>query len=117
MNARAPAGRRPPLSSAPALRPGWCRLRVLVLLLALVVPGTHAEAHAAPTAASDVVQHDGLDSALRPPSRAVHRPPAPARPSPLTDPLTAVPPTRPLPPQSRPPYTLHADRSSVVLRC
>jgi hypothetical protein len=106
------------MSGTRALRPGraWLRVLVLVLLLALVVPGAHAEAHAAPVLAGDVVQHDGLDTALRPASRAVHQPLAPVRPAALTGPVTAVAPAGPLPLPPGPPYALRA-RSSVVLRC
>ncbi|MFJ5836301.1 hypothetical protein ACIQGO_05890 [Streptomyces shenzhenensis] len=106
------------MSSAPTLPRGRAWLRVLVLLLALLVPGAHAEAHATPVVAGNVVQHDGLDTALRPPSRTVHQPLAPAaRTVPLTVPAPAVPHDRPLPvPAPRPPYALYA-LCSVVLRC
>ncbi|MFB7497415.1 hypothetical protein ACFC09_22505 [Streptomyces sp. NPDC056161] len=104
------------MSSARTLRSGRVRLRVLVLLLALLVPGAHAEAHATPIVVGDIVQHDGLDTALRPPSRAVHHPLAAAGPSPLADPPTAAPHAPPLPLPPRPPHALRA-RCSVVLRC
>ncbi|MFD4261844.1 hypothetical protein ACFWR9_30545 [Streptomyces sp. NPDC058534] len=51
------------------------RLRVLVLLLALVVPCAHATAEAVPTAtvAGAVGEYDQVDSALRAPVRSGRR--------------------------------------------
>ncbi|MER6290371.1 hypothetical protein [Streptomyces sviceus] len=93
-------------------------LRVLVLLLALLVPGTHVQAHAMPPAsAGEFVEYDVLDTALRPPARAVHRVVVPLRPAPRPETVPAVPADRPpLPGSPRPPYALPALRS-VVLRC
>ncbi|MFF4754750.1 hypothetical protein ACWD5R_17415 [Streptomyces sp. NPDC002514] len=103
------------MSSTRTLRSGRVWLRVLVLL-ALLVPGTLTEAHTTPVVAGNIVQHDGFDTALRPPPRAVHHPLAAARPSPLADPPTAVPHGQPLPLPPRPSHALRA-RCSVVLRC
>ncbi|MFF6913386.1 hypothetical protein [Streptomyces sp. NPDC012466] len=95
-------------------------LRVLVLLLALLVPGAHAEAHAGPTATvsgeSTTVECDVLDSALRPPARGSRRTAVPLSPAPLRAPgpaytahhCVAVPPS--------PPYDPRPLRSEV-LRC
>ncbi|MFD7695169.1 hypothetical protein [Streptomyces sp. NPDC059805] len=97
-------------------------LRVVVLLLALLVPGTGAHAHALPvavTAAAEAVEHDTLDAAVRPAARSErragtrrsvrrcagppHRPPlAPA--TPRTDRPAAIPSVPPL-------------LRTVVLRC
>ncbi|MFE1076744.1 hypothetical protein ACFW5W_36860 [Streptomyces sp. NPDC058783] len=62
-------------------RLGAC-LRVLVLLLVLVVPGTHVTAQAVPvTPVAGAGEYDHLDSALRVPGRraAVVRPRPPCR--------------------------------------
>jgi hypothetical protein len=96
-------------------RHAW--LRVLVLLLALLVPGAQAQVHAAPLVAGQSAEYDVLDTAaLRPPARTAHHPAAPARPAPL-----AAPPhgsgrdhSLPAPPwRSYPLLTLR----TVVLRC
>ncbi|MFB6850321.1 hypothetical protein ACFCXS_36530 [Streptomyces sp. NPDC056373] len=99
-------------------RHAW--LRVLVLLLALLVPGAHAEAHSGWTAPvsgeNTTVECDLLDTALRPPARGVRRVAAPPAPAPLPNPGPAhatqrsvrVPPSAPHGP--RPPR-------SEVLRC
>lgn len=105
------------MSGARTLPHGRAWLRVLVLLLALLVPGAYAEAHATPVFAGDVVQHDDLDTALRPPSRAVPQLLVPVRPAPLALPAGVLPHGRPLPaPAPRSPYALRA-LCSVVLRC
>ncbi|MFJ3306179.1 hypothetical protein ACIPSA_24235 [Streptomyces sp. NPDC086549] len=91
--------------------------RVLVLLLVLLVPGTRAELHAAPVVSADVVDHDTLDTALRPPSRTAPRPAVPGRPaSSLPDPAPAALAVGPPYAAPQPPYALHTLRS-VVLRC
>ncbi|MDV7217874.1 hypothetical protein [Streptomyces prunicolor] len=93
-------------------------LRALVLLLALLVPGTHAEMRAMPVAAASVettIEYDVLDTAaaLRPSlSLTVHRPTAPLRPA-AASPASRV---RSFPAPPSPPYTLRALRT-VVLRC
>ncbi|MCX5235567.1 hypothetical protein OG824_10130 [Streptomyces prunicolor] len=93
-------------------------LRALVLLLALLVPGTHAEMRAMPVAAASMettIEYDVLDTAaaLRPSlSLTVHRPTAPLRPAPASPASRAR--SSPAPPS--PPYTLRALRT-VVLRC
>ncbi|MGJ5754773.1 hypothetical protein FB563_2959 [Streptomyces puniciscabiei] len=93
-------------------------LRVLVLLLALWVPGAHVQAEAAPAlgASAETFDHDALDALLRPPAQAVHRAGAPERPAPLPDPAPARPAARPCPGAPRVPYTLPLLRT-VVLRC
>ncbi|MCF1600441.1 hypothetical protein, partial [Streptomyces muensis] len=70
-------------TASTARRPSRSRawLRVLVLLLALLVPGAHAQAHAAapPTAtgamgsSGELAEHDVLDTVLRPPARPDRR--------------------------------------------
>ncbi|MFF8233236.1 hypothetical protein [Streptomyces caelestis] len=94
--------------------------RVLVLLLALLVPGAHAEAHTGPTAAvsgeSTVVECDVLDTAPRPPARSARRTAVPLRPAALPGhgPALAAPHPAPVPPDPR-----HDPRPlrSEVLRC
>jgi hypothetical protein len=100
----------------PVSRYAW--LRLLVLLLALLMPGAHAETHAAPVVAGETVEDDGLDTPLRPPAHAAHRPAVPARPAPAPSPAPApvVPRDRSRPAPPRPPYPLLALRT-VVLRC
>ena len=106
-----------PAHSLPRSR-AW--LRALVLLLALLTPGTHAEMRAMPVAAASVettVEYDVLDTAaaLRPVvSLTVHRPTAPLRPAPA--PASRAPRVRSFPAPASPPYTLRALRT-VVLRC
>ncbi|MER6451265.1 hypothetical protein ABT270_01255 [Streptomyces sp900105245] len=94
---------------------GRARLRVLVLLLALWVPGAHVQALAAPSFTA-AAEHEVLDTALRPPARAVHRADVPERPAPLPDPA----PARPAAPVRHPaPGTPYAPclLRTVVLRC
>ncbi|MFF1722395.1 hypothetical protein [Streptomyces sviceus] len=93
-------------------------LRVLVLLLALLVPGAPVQAHAMPPVpAGEFVEYDVLDTALRPPARAVHRMVVPLRPAPRPETVPGVPACRrPLPAFPRPPSALAALRS-VVMRC
>ncbi|MET8948125.1 hypothetical protein ABZX30_32470 [Streptomyces sp. NPDC004542] len=107
--------RRPPRSRA------W--LRVLVLLLALSVPGAQAQAAPMPPAPSvpsvssgESTGYDLLEPALRPPSCSAHRAGVPLRPVPLPDPAPGRPRGRRLPAPPRPPYASYALRS-VVLRC
>ncbi|MFJ4523941.1 hypothetical protein ACIP4Y_23810 [Streptomyces sp. NPDC088810] len=102
-------------SSAPRSRT-W--LRVLVLLLALWVPGAHLSAQAAPYLAvtAETAEHEGLDSALRPPFRAVHRADVPEHPAPLPAAAPARPAARPCPAVPRVPDTTPLLRT-VVLRC
>ncbi|MFF6875188.1 MULTISPECIES: hypothetical protein [unclassified Streptomyces] len=91
--------------------------RVLVLLLALLLPGTHAEALTGPTATvpgeNTTVEYDLFDTAPRPPARAVRRTAAPPGPAPLPEPVYA--PRRPVPVPAKPydPRPL----CSEVLRC
>ncbi|MGW0610231.1 hypothetical protein [Streptomyces sp. NPDC002788] len=99
-------------------RPAW--LRVLVLLLALLVPGAHAEAHTGPPATvsgeSTTVVCDLLDTAPRPSPRGSRRTAVAPRPAPPPGPGPAhttrspVPVRRDPPPDPRPPR-------SEVLRC
>ncbi|MEU9246818.1 hypothetical protein [Streptomyces shenzhenensis] len=103
-------------------RPGPAWPRALVLLLVLLLAGvpTAAEALAAatPAVSAESVEHDVLDTPLRPPARAVHRADVPQRPAPLTDPAPAGPADhrRPCPPAPRPPDATPLLRT-VVLRC
>ncbi|MFG3012160.1 hypothetical protein ACGFZB_17170 [Streptomyces cinerochromogenes] len=94
------------------------RLHVLVLLLALWVPGAHVPAQAAPdlVVAAETAEQDLLDTALRPPARALHRADVPERPAPLPDPAPARPAARPCPAAPRVPHTTPLLRT-VVLRC
>ncbi|MFD3615955.1 hypothetical protein ACFWWT_12050 [Streptomyces sp. NPDC058676] len=110
-----------PQAFGPARRCAW--LRVLVLLLALCVPGAHAGAQAVPTASpaaeggAAVFEYDALDTVLRPVTRGTGRPAVPLRPAPRPDAPHAGPTARPRPvPPPRTPAALHALRS-VVLRC
>lgn len=113
-------------------RSAWAR--VLVLLLALLVPGTHAQAQAlvlpptavagdpgAPAGPGTAAEYDLLDTALRTPARATRRPAAPRHPAPLAPPLPRVPRPltahRPAPPAPPPPPPLPRSTRSVVLRC
>ncbi|MDC0772421.1 hypothetical protein [Streptomyces sp. HD] len=97
-------------------------LRILVLLLALLVPGAHAHAHAVPAAAGvsgeAAAEQDVLDTILRPPARTDRRTPVRLRlPAPPPQPAPGVAPARPAhtaPP--RPPYVPEILRT-VVLRC
>ncbi|WP_405861978.1 hypothetical protein OG407_27210 [Streptomyces sp. NBC_01515] len=106
-----------PAHSLPRSR-AW--LRALVLLLALLVPGTHADVRATPVASSSVettIEYDLLDTAAaapRPLSLTVHRPAVPLRPAPGT--ASSASRVRSFPAPARPPYTLRALRT-VVLRC
>ncbi|MEU6258756.1 hypothetical protein [Streptomyces sp. NPDC047043] len=104
------------MSTARTLPRSRVWLRSLVLLLALLVPGTHAELHATPVAAMEIVEYDALDAAVRPPADAVCRTAVPLRPAPLPAPAPAAPADRLLPAPPQPPYALLTVRS-VVLRC
>ncbi|MFF7735152.1 MULTISPECIES: hypothetical protein [unclassified Streptomyces] len=100
-------------------RHAW--LRVLVLLLALLVPGTHAEAATGWTAGvsgeSTTVECDLLDTALRPPARAARRTAAVASvPAPLPGPGPAPTAQHPVPVPPSPPLDPRPLRSEV-LRC
>ncbi|MBK6016257.1 hypothetical protein JHN45_34735, partial [Streptomyces sp. MBT53] len=75
------------MSTARSLPRSRAWLRALVLLLALLVPGAHAEMRAVPVASSveTTIEYDVLDTAtaaLRPSALAVHRPTPPLRPAP-----------------------------------
>ncbi|MFJ4981921.1 hypothetical protein ACIP6X_42620 [Streptomyces coeruleorubidus] len=97
---------------------------MLVLLLALLVPGAHAEARTGPAATvsgeSTAVECDVLDTALRPPARGARRArraaiPLRPTPSPSPEPAYAAPLPAPVPPVPR-----HDDPRplrSEVLRC
>jgi hypothetical protein len=104
------------MSSARSLPRGRVWLRVLALLLAVLVPGAPAAATATPVVAVETAEYDVLDTALRPPARAAHRPAVPLRPALLPEAAPGVPegPALPVPP--RQPYVLPALRT-VVLRC
>ncbi|MFJ4538323.1 hypothetical protein ACIP39_20540 [Streptomyces tibetensis] len=106
-----------PVSRSPR-RHAW--LRVLVLLLALLVPGAHAEAHSGWTASvsgeNTTVECDLLDTAPRPPARGVRRVAAPPAPAPLPGPGPADTARRFLPVPPSPPHDPRPLRSEV-LRC
>ena len=111
------------MSTARSLPRSRIWLRILVLLLALLVPGTHAQAHALPTVAEisgEAAEQDVLDTVLRPPARTDRRGPVRLRPAPLPKPAPGAPACHPPPhPHSappRPPYVPHILRT-VVLRC
>ncbi|QEV30436.1 hypothetical protein CP976_21310 [Streptomyces coeruleorubidus] len=93
---------------------------MLVLLLALLVPGAHAEAHTGPAATvsgeSTAVECDVLDAAPRPPARGTRRAAVPLRPAPLPSPGPAYAAPLPVP---VPPGPRHDPRPlrSEVLRC
>ncbi|KOX00810.1 hypothetical protein ADK65_12275 [Streptomyces sp. NRRL B-1140] len=95
-------------------------MRVLVLLLALLVPGAHAEAHPGWTAPvsgeNTTVECDLLDTAPRPPARGARRVAVPPGPAPLPGPgaAYAAQPSLPVPPG--PPHDPRPPRSEV-LRC
>ncbi|SDP76376.1 hypothetical protein SAMN04487981_13841 [Streptomyces sp. cf386] len=94
-------------------------LRVLVLLLALLVPGAHAQAHAVPAVAGvsgEAVEHDALDTVLRPPARTDRRTTVRLCSTPPSKPVPGVPARLSHPAQPRPPYVPHILRT-VVLRC
>ncbi len=100
-----------------ARRHAW--LRAFVLLLALSVPGAHAQAVPAPLTAAEsgsaVFEYDVLDTVLRPVTRGTGRPVAPLRPAaPFPAAVPTAPAARTLPPST--PRSLPAPRS-VVLRC
>ncbi|MGA5202944.1 hypothetical protein [Streptomyces variegatus] len=94
--------------------------RVLVLLLALLVPGAHAEAHTGPTATvsgeSTTVECDLLDTAPRPPARASRRTAVPPASAPLPGPGPASTAQRSVPVPASPPHAPRPLRSEV-LRC
>ncbi|MFD5227573.1 hypothetical protein ACFWJ5_03380 [Streptomyces qaidamensis] len=93
-------------------------LRVLVLLLALLVPGAHAEAQTGPTATfsgeSTTVECDLLDAFPRPPARSARRTAAPPAPAPLPEPAHTA--RRHVPLPGKPPCDPRPLRSEV-LRC
>ncbi|MEW2045674.1 hypothetical protein [Streptomyces sp. NPDC005476] len=81
-------------------------LRTLVLLLALLVPGSAAEiAATAPVTAAASAEYDVLDTALRP-APCVHRPATAPRPAQLPPRAPEVSADRPRPLPHRPPYAL-----------
>ncbi|WP_225826757.1 hypothetical protein [Streptomyces naphthomycinicus] len=98
---------------------GRSRLRVLVLLLALWVPGAHVQVQGIldpVVAAAETAEHDACDTPLRPPARTVHRADAPERPAPLPDPVPVRAAARPRPAAPRVPSATPLLRT-VVLRC
>ncbi|QWB24603.1 MULTISPECIES: hypothetical protein [Streptomyces] len=94
--------------------------RVLVLLLALLLPGAHAEACTGPAVAvsgeGTVVECDVLDTVLRPSARGARRAAVPPRPAPRPAPGPVYTAPRPVP---VPPSPTHGSRHlrSEVLRC
>ncbi|AGS70514.1 hypothetical protein [Streptomyces collinus] len=107
------------MSGTPGLPRTRTWLRVLVLLLALWVPGAHVQATTAPApaASAGAAEHDVLDSLLRPPARALHQPGAADRAAPPADPpVPARPAPGPRPAVPLPPSAVPLLRT-VVLRC
>ena len=110
------------MSTARGLQRSHAWLRVLVLLLAVLVPGGPAEVSAPPVVSMESVEYDVLDTALRPPAHGAHSPAVPPRRAPRPGPSPAAPKGRPSPAPPNPsyaphaPYPLHALRT-VVLRC
>ncbi|MEV5800169.1 hypothetical protein [Streptomyces collinus] len=107
------------MSGTPGLPRTRTWLRVLVLLLALWVPGAHVQATTAPvpTVPAGTAEHDVLDSLLRPPARALHQPDAADRAAPPTGaPGPARPAPEPRPAEPLPPSAVPLLRT-VVLRC
>ncbi|MGW0575526.1 hypothetical protein ACWD25_06040 [Streptomyces sp. NPDC002920] len=103
------------MSSTGGIARGRTWPRVLVLLLALLIPGAPAEASAPPVVMAEITEYDVPDTALRPTSCAA-RAVAPLRPAPGRAPAPRVPADRHRPTPSGPPYALLA-RRTVVLRC
>jgi hypothetical protein len=104
------------VSTARALPPTSAWLRTLVLLLALLVPGIHAELHATPATAMEFVEYDALDAAVRPPADAACRTVVAPRPALPPAPAPGTREGRPAPAPPRTPYVLPVPRT-VVLRC
>ncbi|MER7478955.1 hypothetical protein ABTX60_15080 [Streptomyces sp. NPDC126510] len=99
-------------------RHAW--LRVLVLLLALLAPGAHAEAHTGWTAPvsgeNPTVECDLFDTAPRPPARGARRVAVPPATAPIPGPGPANAAQRPVPVPPSPPHDPRPLRSEV-LRC
>jgi hypothetical protein len=91
-------------------------LRALVLLCALLVPGTHAEPHAAPAVSMEIAEYDVMDAAVRPQTGTLRRAAAPLHHASPAAPVPDAPAARPPAGPPRPPCTLPALRT-VVLRC
>jgi hypothetical protein len=87
-------------------------LRVLVLLLAVLLPAAPAEAAPPPVVAAETCEYDALDTALRAPADGARRTVAPPRPAPRPAGESGT--TPPVPP--RPAHPLDAPRT-MVLRC
>ncbi|MFI7408136.1 hypothetical protein ACIBU0_05625 [Streptomyces sp. NPDC049627] len=109
------------MSSARSFPRSRTWLRVLVLLLALLVPGAHAQVHALPAVAEvsgEAAEQDVLDTVLRPPARTDRRSPVRLLPAPVPAPKQAPgdPACHPRSAPPRPPYVPHILRT-VVLRC
>ncbi|MER8219516.1 hypothetical protein ABTZ58_02730 [Streptomyces sp. NPDC094143] len=94
--------------------------RVLVLLLALLVPGAHTAAHAVPALPavqeSTAVEYDAFDTVLRPAARSARRAAVPRRPAPFPGPAPACTARRHVPVPPDPPHDPRPLRSEV-LRC
>ncbi|MGW0191238.1 hypothetical protein ACWDV7_36740 [Streptomyces sp. NPDC003362] len=106
------------MSAAPSLPRSRAGLRVLVLLLALLIPGSHVEATGMPVAAGEVAEADLVVVAPRPVVRSARRAAVPRPPlrTGATGPARCLPGHLPAAPPPAPPYTLRTLRS-VVLRC
>lgn len=105
------------MSSTRNLPLGHTWLRVVVLLLAVLVPVVPAGPAPTPSVAAEIIEYDTLGTALRPAPGTSHRAVAPPpRSTPRPQPPPGLPPGRPLPTPPGPPYALDALRT-VVLRC
>ncbi|MGX1131710.1 hypothetical protein RKD49_003900 [Streptomyces glaucescens] len=106
------------MSAAPSLPRSRVWLRVLVLLLALLIPGSHVEATGMPVAAGEVAEADLVVAAPRPVAHRARRAAVPEPPVRAGEagPARCLPGRLPAAPPPAPPYTLRTLRS-VVLRC
>ncbi len=92
---------------------------MLVLLLAVWVPGAHVQAQPAPAPAASAAasEHDHLDTLPRPPARVSRPAGAPERPSSLPGPAPAGAAAPPCPAAPRAPSAAVCLLRTVVLRC
>lgn len=113
-----PGGHRPRVSRTARIPRSRTWLRVLVLLLAVWVPGAHVQALAAPApaASAGAAEHDHTDTPLRPSARVCHPAGAPEHPASPAGPAPAPAAAAPRPAVPRPPGAVPLLRT-VVLRC
>ncbi|WP_330349002.1 hypothetical protein [Streptomyces sp. NBC_00582] len=103
------------MSTAARLPRSRAWLRVLVLVLALLLPGAPAEVSAAPVVVGEIIEYDADATAFRP-APCAPRPAAPPLPAPRPAPAPGEPAARPLPAPPGTPYAPHI-LLTVVLRC